>query len=94
MTHFGIDHVSIPVRDISRAARFYDTVLATIDLKRTKERDGAIGYGHQVGWPPIFWILAASSHGAASSGTGLHVSFRVSSRQQVPPTAFWTLPFT
>jgi catechol 2,3-dioxygenase-like lactoylglutathione lyase family enzyme len=83
MTHFGIDHVSIPVRDISRAARFYDTVLATIDLKRTKERDGAIGYGDQVGWPPIFWILAASSHGAASSGTGLHVSFRVSSREQV-----------
>lgn len=78
-----LDHISIPVRDFARAASFYDTVLATIGLKRTKERAGAIGYGTEVGLPPEFWILEQNDPGAARSGIGLHVSFRVKSRGQV-----------
>lgn len=78
-----IDHISIPVREFSRAARFYDAVLATIGLKRTKERGGAIGYGTEVGLPPEFWILEQVDPTAARSGVGLHVSFRVKSRDEV-----------
>jgi catechol 2,3-dioxygenase-like lactoylglutathione lyase family enzyme len=78
-----LDHISIPVRDFARAANFYDTVLATIGLKRIKEREGAIGYGTKAGFPPEFWILAQNHADAARSGIGLHISFRVASRGEV-----------
>ena len=55
-----IDHVSIPVGDIEAAASFYDPVLATLGLRRFKQRDGAIGYGPGalavsllMGWPLV-----------------------------------------
>ena len=78
-----LDHISIPVRDFAKAVTFYDAVLATIGLKRTKEREGAIGYGTAVGLPPEFWILEQTEPTAARSGIGLHVSFRVKSRAEV-----------
>ena len=78
-----LDHVSIPVRDFPRATAFYDAVLATIGLRRTKQRDDAIGYGDRDGFPPIFWIHAHSEDEAARSGIGLHISFRVNSRAEV-----------
>jgi len=78
-----IDHISIPVRHFDAAAKFYDAVLAAIGLKRTKEREGAIVYGHEAGWPPVFWILAHGEPQAARSGIGLHISFRVNSREEV-----------
>ena len=70
-----IDHVSIPVADLERAAAFYDVVLATLGLARKKERPGAIGYGSDARRAPIFWILASGGDGAARPGVGLHVSF-------------------
>jgi len=78
-----LDHVSIPVANFPRAVAFYDAVLATIGLKRIKERDGAIGYGAKEGWPPLFWILEQSEPGAARAGIGLHLSFRVTTRAEV-----------
>ena len=78
-----IDHVSLPVRDIEAAAAFYDPVMATLGLRRRKERDGAIGYGPDAVAPPIFWILARAGTGAAEAGVGLHVSFRAADRAQV-----------
>jgi catechol 2,3-dioxygenase-like lactoylglutathione lyase family enzyme len=78
-----LDHISIPVHDFGKAAKFYDAVLATVGLKRTKERAGAIGYGAAVGLPPEFWILEQHDPTAARPGIGLHVSFRVESREEV-----------
>ena len=78
-----IDHVSLPVRDIEAAASFYDPVLATLGLRRFKQRDGAIGYGPDDVSPAIFWILARAEQGSAEAGTGLHVSFRAADRAQV-----------
>ena len=78
-----IDHVSIPVDDFVRAAAFYDAVLATLGYQRLKEREGAIGFGFEPGFPPEFWILQREEDGAASSGIGLHISFRAESREQV-----------
>jgi catechol 2,3-dioxygenase-like lactoylglutathione lyase family enzyme len=78
-----IDHVSLPVRDIAAAAAFYDKVLATLGLRRFKQRDGAIGYGPDDDSPAIFWILARAEQGSAEPGTGLHVSFRAADRAQV-----------
>ena len=78
-----LDHISIPVRDFDRAARFYDAVLRTIGLTRTRDREGQIGYGTEVPLPPVFWIHAHSGDNAARAGIGLHISFRVKSREEV-----------
>jgi len=80
-----LDHVSIPVRDAIRAALFYDAVLATLGLRRVKEVGGAIGYGHEAGWP-VFWLepdLHPESGKSAHPGIGLHISFRASSPSEV-----------
>jgi catechol 2,3-dioxygenase-like lactoylglutathione lyase family enzyme len=78
-----IDHVSIPVADFGRAAAFYDAVLATLGLVRRKERPGeSIGWGPDAVLPPIFWIHAQQA-GHATSGLGLHISFRAKNRAEV-----------
>jgi catechol 2,3-dioxygenase-like lactoylglutathione lyase family enzyme len=77
-----IDHVSIPVADFSRSAAFYDAVLTTLGLRRRKQREDAIGWGPDDVLAPIFWILARSP-GAATSGIGLHISFRAKDRAEV-----------
>jgi len=78
-----LDHVSIPVTDLNRAGVFYDAVLATVGLVRRKERPGAIGYGPETRAAPVFWILARAGLGAASSGSGLHLSFQAHDRASV-----------
>jgi len=78
-----IDHVSIAVADLARAAAFYDAVLATLGLRRRKEREGAIGYGPDLVAPPVFWILEHREPEAARPGIGLHVSFRARTREEV-----------
>lgn len=78
-----LDHISIPVVDVDRAAGFYDAVLATIGLYRRKERPGAIGYGMETRAAPVFWILKRESDGSASPGLGLHVSFQAPDRSSV-----------
>ncbi len=77
-----IDHVSIPVADFERSAKFYDAVLATLGLRRRKQREGAIGWGPDDVLPPIFWIHAREP-GHATPGIGLHISFRAASRAEV-----------
>ena len=78
-----IDHISIPVADLSRAAAFYDAVLATLGLSRRKERPGAIGYGPDTRLAPVFWILDRVREGSAIPGIGLHVSFEAPDRLSV-----------
>jgi catechol 2,3-dioxygenase-like lactoylglutathione lyase family enzyme len=78
-----LDHVSLPVADLGRAASFYDAVLATLGLVRRKERPGAIGYGPPARAAPVFWILARESAASAVPGLGLHVSFQAPDRASV-----------
>jgi len=78
-----LDHVSIPVPDVDRAAQFYDAVLATIGLHRRKERPGAVGYGPATRAAPVFWILRRHDDGSATPGVGLHVSFQAPDRSSV-----------
>ena len=77
-----IDHVSIPIADFEKSAAFYDAVLATLRLRRRKQREGAIGWGPDDVLPPTFWIHAREP-GAATSGLGLHISFRARDRAEV-----------
>jgi catechol 2,3-dioxygenase-like lactoylglutathione lyase family enzyme len=78
-----LDHISIPVADVDRAAAFYDAVLATIGLRRRKERPGAVGYGPENRPAPVFWILARHGETSAAPGAGLHVSFQAPDRAGV-----------
>ena len=78
-----LDHVSIPVADLERAAGFYDTVLATLGFRRRKEREGAVGYGPGDRAAPIFWLLAKGAGSSVEPGAGLHISFAARDRVSV-----------
>jgi len=78
-----LDHVSIPVSDVARSAAFYDPVLETVGLVRSKQRVAAIGYGTSPGVGPCFWLLRRLPTDSAEPGFGLHVSFRAEDRSSV-----------
>jgi catechol 2,3-dioxygenase-like lactoylglutathione lyase family enzyme len=74
-----IDHVSIGVRDLAKARRFYAAVLAPLEMSELREWPGeAVGYGKKY---PEFWINHRP--GLVISDTGVHVCLRASSTQAV-----------
>ena len=77
-----LDHISLPVRDLRRAAAFYDAVLAPLGLVRRKELPDAVGYGTRSARSPCCWILRLKE-GGAKAGVGLHISFQASDRAAV-----------
>ena len=48
-----IDHVSVGVSDLERAARFYELALAPLGLSRLVTRRATVGFGNSY---PEFWI--------------------------------------
>ena len=48
-----IDHISLGVSDLERAARFYKAALAALGLSRLVARPATIGFGKSY---PEFWI--------------------------------------
>jgi catechol 2,3-dioxygenase-like lactoylglutathione lyase family enzyme len=72
-----IDHVGLEVSDLSRSARFYDAVFATLGIRRVFESEGAIAYGSH---EPRFWIVARGRRPAAGFG---HVAITASGRAAV-----------
>jgi catechol 2,3-dioxygenase-like lactoylglutathione lyase family enzyme len=75
-----LDHVSIAVADLARAAGFYDTALAPLGIRRIKEVPGAVGYGTD--WP-FFWLHPRRKKGAVRPGIGLHFCFGAKDRAAV-----------
>ena len=75
-----IDHTSIGVADVARAAAFYDAALGALGLRRVvqlPEQDGADGVGYGVDYP-VFWIDRFHPHGVKQ-----HTAFAARSRAQV-----------
>ena len=72
-----IDHVSIPVRDLGAATRFYERVLATIGYEKLVVRATTVGFGKRY---PDFWLNARP---AASVSDGAHVALRATGRDLV-----------
>ncbi|MCF8477526.1 MAG: VOC family protein [Pseudolabrys sp.] len=72
-----IDHVSVPVRDLAAAIRFYEAVLGALGMTRLETRPATVGFGKKY---PEFWINLRADMAAveAQSGarTGAHVCFR------------------
>jgi len=78
-----LHHVSVGVRDVARAATFYDPVLAALGYKRVADYSpGAIGYGEREGQPQ-FWIGLPHDKSPASVGNGTHVGFIARSKEAV-----------
>ncbi len=65
-----IDHVSVSVRDLQAAMRFYDALLAVLGYERLETRDKTAGWGKKY---PDFWVNVRAQAGASD---GAHICFR------------------
>jgi catechol 2,3-dioxygenase-like lactoylglutathione lyase family enzyme len=78
-----LHHVSVGVRDVARAASFYDPVLKALGYKRVADYSpGAIAYGESKDRPE-FWIGLPHDQGSPSNGNGAHLAFAAKSKAQV-----------
>lgn len=75
-----IDHVSVGVRDLARAAAFYEAVLATIGYAALERRPATIGFGKSY---PDFWINLRPDMASLAAGHGGHACFRARSQEVV-----------
>jgi catechol 2,3-dioxygenase-like lactoylglutathione lyase family enzyme len=71
-----IDHVSIGVADLERAARFYEAVLGAIGFAKLEVRPATIGFGKRY---PEFWLNHRPGMVAVAGDTGVHVCVRARS---------------
>jgi catechol 2,3-dioxygenase-like lactoylglutathione lyase family enzyme len=71
-----IDHVSVGVRDLERAAHFYEQALAPLGLSRLVTRPATIGFGRSY---PEFWINLRADMTAVPHDSGVHICLRAKS---------------
>ncbi len=75
-----IDHVSVGVRDLDRAARFYEPTLAALGLARLVTRPATIGFGKAY---PEFWINLRTAMARAAHEGGTHICLRAKTTTEV-----------
>ncbi len=75
-----IDHLSIGVRDVARAKRFYDAVLAPLGYTCLSAGENSLGYGKA---SAALWVNAAERPVPADAESGLHVCFTAPTRKSV-----------
>ena len=75
-----IDHVSIPVSDLGRAAAFYEIVLATLGYAKLETRPATVAFGKRYS---EFWINHRPGLPAQPDGSGAHVALRAASPEMV-----------
>ena len=68
-----IDHVSVGVADLDRAARFYEATLATLGFSRLVKRPATIGFGKTY---PEFWINLRADMAGVPHQSGAHICMR------------------
>jgi catechol 2,3-dioxygenase-like lactoylglutathione lyase family enzyme len=68
-----IDHVSISVRDIKAAARFYEMLLAPLGMTRVRDWPKSVGFGKTY---PEFWINERSQLAPLADDSGAHIALR------------------
>jgi catechol 2,3-dioxygenase-like lactoylglutathione lyase family enzyme len=74
-----IDHVSVPVVDLKRAAIFYEAVLATLGYAKLDDRPATVGFGKKYS---EFWINLRSRV-PRDDNPGTHVALRAKSKEAV-----------
>ncbi len=75
-----INHISIGVRDIAKAKRFYDAALAPLGYKLLSEGSTSLGYGKEAA---ALWISQSERPVPADERSGLHFCFDAPSRAGV-----------
>ena len=75
-----IDHLSIGVRAVARAKRFYDAALAPLGYTCLSAGAGSLGYGDG---KVVLWVNAAERPVPPDERSGLHVCFAAPTRQSV-----------
>jgi catechol 2,3-dioxygenase-like lactoylglutathione lyase family enzyme len=75
-----LDHVSIGVRDLARAKRFYDAALEPLQYSCLSQSSDALGYGDKC---IEFWVLLAERPVPEEANSGLHFCFRALTRTGV-----------
>jgi catechol 2,3-dioxygenase-like lactoylglutathione lyase family enzyme len=75
-----IDHISIGVRDIARAKRFYDAAMAPLGYACLTEIEGTLGYG---GSAVAWWISSVANPVAPDMTSGLHFCFAAPTTESV-----------
>ena len=76
-----LHHVSVGVRDVERAAKFYDAVLGALGYKRVMEfLPYAVAYGET---QPSFWVQLPHNQQPASVGNGVHIGFMARTKDAV-----------
>jgi catechol 2,3-dioxygenase-like lactoylglutathione lyase family enzyme len=76
-----LHHLSFAVRDLERAAAFYDAVLSPLGFVRVWSDSSAVGYGSPGGGDKLALKLVAD--GIAIPGPGFHLALAASRRDQV-----------
>jgi catechol 2,3-dioxygenase-like lactoylglutathione lyase family enzyme len=75
-----IDHISIGVADLDRAARFYEPTLAALGLSRLVTRPGTVGFGKSY---PEFWINLRAGMKPVAPESGTHICLRAKTTAEV-----------
>ncbi|MBN9048124.1 MAG: VOC family protein [Rhizobiales bacterium] len=75
-----IDHVSVGVRDLAAATRFYDAVLATLGFRKLEERPATVAFGKAYS---EFWINHRPDMAPLPAGQGTHIALRARDRSLV-----------
>jgi catechol 2,3-dioxygenase-like lactoylglutathione lyase family enzyme len=75
-----IDHISVGVADLERAARFYEATLAALGLSRLVTRPATIGFGKAY---PEFWINLRADMAQVPPESGTHICLRAKSIGEV-----------
>jgi len=75
-----IDHVSVSVRDLESAARFYEAVLGALGFTKLDDRPATIGFGKRYS---EFWINLRPGAPAGAVDSGAHVCLRARSTEAV-----------
>jgi catechol 2,3-dioxygenase-like lactoylglutathione lyase family enzyme len=75
-----INHISIGVRDVAKAKRFYDAALKPLGYTCLSESPGSLGYGRDT---VALWIGAAERPVPADDKSGLHICLDAASRKGV-----------
>jgi catechol 2,3-dioxygenase-like lactoylglutathione lyase family enzyme len=75
-----IDHISVGVSDLDRAARFYEPTLAALGLTRLVTRPATIGFGKSY---PEFWINLRTGLARIAPESGTHICLRAKTTAEV-----------
>jgi catechol 2,3-dioxygenase-like lactoylglutathione lyase family enzyme len=75
-----IDHISVGVSDLDRAARFYEAALAALGLSRLVERPATVGFGKSY---PEFWINLRPGMTKVAPESGVHICLRARTIEEV-----------